>query len=232
MKNLFIVIETCTSSYSINNQSYWLFESERDAHTFAQVSAEQQLPDDEACRYSHERVEKVEYETGWTSYQFTIGGEYNEEQDHGAYQVGRLSPEVYAYEALPQINEVSFMDRTEYEHQYVHLIHQYKAAAQSPDEWEEHIEYGDNTAHFKLWCTNYDHHLVVIDRSRTWGYAENGELFVKRSLRAMVKELFEQIDLNTREMWESDLKSTRTCVDLENNKIPSLMQEIEELFLS
>lgn len=231
MKKLFIVIETCTSSYSINNQSYWLFESKRDAHKFARVSAEQQLPEDEAQRYSCERVEKVECENGWTSYQFTIGGEH-ELQDHGTYQVGRLSPEIYAYELLPQINEVFLMDRTEYEHQYVHLLHQYKAAKQEPYEWEEHIEYGDNTTHFKIWCTNYDHHLVVIDRGRTWGYSENGELFVKRSLRGMVKELFEQIDLNTREMWESDLNSTRTCVDLEENKIPSLMQEIEELFLS
>ena len=231
MKKLFIVIETCTSSYSINNQSYWLFESERDAHKFAQVSAEQQLPEDEAHRYSCERVEKVEHEKGWTSYQFTIGGEY-EQQAHGAYQVGSLSPEIYAYEALPQTNEVFLMDRQEHEHQYVHLLHQYKAEKQAPYEWEEHIEYGNNTTHFKMWCTNYDHHLVVIDRSRTWGYSENGELFIKRDLKALVKVLFEHIDNNTKEMWGSDLKSAHTCVQTEGTKIPELMQEIEELFLS
>lgn len=231
MKKLFIVIETCTSSYSSNNRSYWLFESEKDAHTFAQVSAEQHLPEDESQRYSCERVEKVVYKTGWTSYQFTIGGE-EEEQDFGSYQVGVLEDDVYGYEALPQENGLAFHDKEEYEYHHEELLKEYKAASKEPYEWEENITSEENGTHFHIWCTSYDHHFVIIDRSRTWGYSENGELFVRRNLSVMVKKLFEQIDINTKEMWESDLESTSTCVQMEGTKIPDLMQEIEELFLT
>ena len=58
------------------------------------------------------------------------------------------------------------------------------------------------------------------------------QLKQERNLSVMVKKLFEQIDINTKEMWESDLESTSTCIQMEGTKIPDLMQEIEELFLT
>ncbi len=55
------------------------------------------------------------------------------------------------------------------------------------------------------------------------------QLKQERNLSVMIKKLFEEIDINTKEMWVSDLESTSTCIQMEGTKIPDLMQEIEEL---
>ena len=161
MKNKYIVIDTWNGEgySSLNGTEIKTFQTKKDALKYAKDSRKRMIN-----MYDYTPYEIDDNVFGWGDEQIA---------DYGSYQVYELKPDDYAIEILVNVNEVPFLNKSEYKQRLNELNKEvfesmYKALTldtfYAPTDLEEYLYLDDNINEpFYHGVNDYDYQFRIIN---------------------------------------------------------------------